>query len=654
MDEEGGKKTSNFANKNIAALNTFSPKIEIEEYINMKHLNPQQAKKLLSQIPTKNKQERFKIYQQFFSTPPYHNSLELDPDGAFHEEYTQLAEEFGDRESVFHAWQNFLALYMNDETNFNKVYNRAMVVFEQEQDVVYRLELQLSKTQHLFGLGRVHEAVELLDLGLEAAKYLENKSLIFDYYYYMQIIVSENREDRIRYAKEALRHATPKNQLRAWILEADTATQEFKYYEAKEAYSKLAEWAVQKNDKYLLLHVYLGTQRTISIASEDDRINSSEYPELEQTMKEYVQKEVVLAKQLERWENIAHAYSRMANFYNNFKQYEDAIHSYELALIFAEQYGCRKDIEKDNYLHLYNCNKKIGNFEKALEAYEKYTALKEKMYSVETQNKIAELNTTFEAEKREEEIARLKKENELLETIKAQKEKLEQLNLTKDQIFSIIGHDMRKPAIAFRGIGKKVNYLLKKQDYPTLIRLGNKIEQEALALNQLTDNLLNWAILQKDVLSYHPQSVNIAAIVCEIGELFDNMAKEKNIELLTDIDSNLTVYANENALRVIVRNLLDNALKFTSNGGKVNIAAFAVDSNIQLQISDTGVGISPEKLPHIFLLQKDKSTQGTAGEKGTGMGLYLINELVQFNKGIIEVFSQLGSGTTFKVLLPSA
>ncbi|MEZ4887507.1 MAG: tetratricopeptide repeat-containing sensor histidine kinase [Chitinophagales bacterium] len=620
----------------------------------MEHLNPQQAKKLLSQIPSKTKQERFKIYQQVFSTPPYHNSLELDPDGAFHEEYTQLAEEFGDRESVFKAWREIIMLYLNDTTNFSQVYNRAMMVFEQEQDVVYRLELQLSKTQHLFGLGRVHEAVELLDLGLEAAKYLENKSLIFDHYYYMSAIVSENREDRIRYAKEALNYVTSKNQIRAWILEGDTTVQEFKYYEAREAYGKLEEWAVQENNEYILLYAYMGVQRAISIAALDKRVNRAEYSKLEQVMREYLHKGIALAKELGSLQNITETCSYMANFYYNCGRFNDAIHHYERTLAFAKQYGCRKDIEKDDYFQLYDCNKKIGNFEKALEAYEKYTALKEEMYSVETQNKIAELNTTFEAEKREEEIARLTKENELLETIKAQKEKLEQLNLTKDQIFSIIGHDMRKPAIAFRGIGRKVNYLLKKQDYPTLIRLGNKIEQEALALNQLTDNLLNWAILQKDVLSYHPQSVNIAAIVCEIGELFDNMAKEKNIELLTDIDSNLTVYANENALRVIVRNLLDNALKFTSNGGKVNITAFAVDSNIQLQISDTGVGISPEKLPHIFLLQKDKSTQGTAGEKGTGMGLYLINELVQFNKGIIEVFSQLGSGTSFKVLLPRA
>lgn len=619
----------------------------------MEHLTPQEAKTLLAQIPNKNKQERFEIYQQVFSTPPYHNSLELDPNGAFHEEYTQLAEEFGDRRSVFKAWQDFVKLYEHDETNFSKVYNRAMPVFEQEQDTVHRLHLQLCKTEHLFVLGRVKEAVALLKQGLETAKYLENKDLIFNHYYYMVAIVSENWEDRIRYGKEALRYVTPKNQREAWLLEGDIAIHEFKYYEARKMYLKLEEWAIQENDKYVLLHAYVGMQRSISIASQDKRVDRAQYPELEQAMREYVQKSITLAKESGNWQNIAEAYSRMANFYNNFKQLNEAICHYERALIFAEQYGCRKDIKKDNYLHLYENSKAIGNFQKALHAFEKYTALKEEMYSIETQNKIAELNTTFEAEKREEEIARLTKENELLDTIKTQKDKLEQLNTTKDRIFSIIGHDMRRPALAFRGIGKKVNYLLKKQDYHTLNQLGNEIEQDALALNQLTDNLLNWAILQKDVMTYDPQSINVASVVSDVSGLFENIAKEKGIRLSMDIPETLTAYADVNAMHIIVRNLIDNALKYTSNEGKVNITAKTNSQGIEMQIADTGVGLTQEKLKDLFLLRKNKSTAGTAGEKGTGLGLHLINELVKLNKGVIEVVSQLGKGTTFKVLLPN-
>ena len=619
----------------------------------MEHLNPQQAKTLLAQIPNKNKQERFEIYQQVFSTPPYHNSLELDPDGAFHEEYTQLAEELGDRENVFKAWKDFVILYEDDEVKYSKVYNQAMLALEQEQDVIYCLRLQRLKAKHLFILGKVKQAVELLKMGLESTKCLGDNELIFDYYYFISCIVSENREDRIRYSKEALRYVTPAKQITAWMLEGDMAVQELKHYEAKKVYSKIEEWTIQGNNKYNLQFVYIGMQQAISIAGVDARVDKTEYPKLEQTMKEYVKKDIALAKELGNWQNIAESHLRMANFYNNFGQHKEAIHHYEIALAFAEQYGCRKDFEKDIYFYLYENSKKIGDFQKALQAHEKYTALKEEMYTLETQNKIAELNTTFEAEKREEEIARLKKETELLDTIKAQNLQLAQLNQTKDRIFSIIAHDMRKPAITFRGIARKVSYLLKKQDYQTLNRISSEIEQDALALHQLTDNLLHWAILQKDVLAYHPQTLNLSHIVTETSALFQRVATEKNIVCSNDVPNHLQVHADADALSIIVRNLIDNAIKYTSNGGKVSITAQTTPQGIQLQISDTGKGIPQDKLKDIFLLQKDKSTVGTAGEKGTGLGLHLTHELVKLNKGIIKVVSQLGKGTTCKIVFPN-
>ena len=107
-------------------------------------------------------------------------------------------------------------------------------------------------------------------------------------------------------------------------------------------------------------------------------------------------------------------------------------------------------------------------------------------------------------------------------------QQLEQLNRTKDRIFSIIGHDLRKPAIAFRGITQKVNYLLKKKDYETLERLGNEIEKDALSLNQLTDNLLSWALTQKDVMPYNPKAIEVAPLVEEQLSICSNISLQRN------------------------------------------------------------------------------------------------------------------------------
>lgn len=238
------------------------------------------------------------------------------------------------------------------------------------------------------------------------------------------------------------------------------------------------------------------------------------------------------------------------------------------------------------------------------------------------------------------------------QAISLQKEQLEHLNQTKDQIFAIIGHDLRKPALSFRGIAKKVNYLLKKQDFKTLNALGEQIEQDAVALNKLTDNLLKWALTQKNVMPYRPDFFHISYQVEEVIGMFSNIAKEKQIQIESHIPDDLQVFADMNSFQTIIRNLMDNALKYTPQGGKIILDAITTDQGVKIQISDTGVGMSDAQLKDIFLLQKGKSQDGTSGEKGTGLGMHLVNELIQLNKGKIKIASQLGKGTTFDVLLP--
>jgi len=241
-----------------------------------------------------------------------------------------------------------------------------------------------------------------------------------------------------------------------------------------------------------------------------------------------------------------------------------------------------------------------------------------------------------------------------LTTLKEKEKQLAQLNQTKDRIFGIIGHDLKKPAIAFRGITKKVNYLLKKKQYDRLLVLGESIEKDANALNLLTDNLLKWALLQRDILPNDATETDIQPIVEDVFSIFDRIAAEKNIRLTANIPPDHKALADKNALSTIIRNLVDNAVKFTAEGGEVSVSTTEIKGGILISVRDSGVGMHEDKIKDLFLLKKEKTTEGTEGEKGTGLGLHLVGELIKQSKGSVEVNSQIGEGTEFRITLPQA
>jgi len=393
---------------------------------------------------------------------------------------------------------------------------------------------------------------------------------------------------------------------------------------------------------------------------------------------------IELSKGVDQADPIYDAYSILAEISLNEKKPAEAVRyallAYDGNVQLDSQLG-----RMENAKTLSQAYKQLGQYEPALKYHEVFKTLSD---SINDTEKVRELtietkDLAFKLEKQQLELEQQKREvllraaarqnliiagsigalallgfgffwnsrrkNQLISHKNLQ---LEQLNLTKDRIFAIIGHDLRKPALAFRGIASKVNYLLKKQDFTTLNALGAQIEQDAYALNQLTDNLLSWALSQKNVLPHNPVMLPLAEEVAEVLTIFTAAALEKQVEINTDIPADLAVYADQNALRAIIRNLVDNALKYTHAGGKVTITATNVPEGVTLQVADTGVGMPEEKLRDIFLLQKEKSERGTTGEKGVGLGLHLVYELVKMNQGAIQAFSRVGEGTRFAVLLP--
>lgn len=240
-----------------------------------------------------------------------------------------------------------------------------------------------------------------------------------------------------------------------------------------------------------------------------------------------------------------------------------------------------------------------------------------------------------------------------LTEIKEKEEQLIQLGQMKDQLFAIIGHDLRKPALAFRGISKKVNYLIQKQAYQRLNRMGQQLEKAAFNLSGLLENLLEWALQQQKTSVHYPQNIQVKTAIENIHDLFASQFIYKKINYNTDIATELKVYVDTYAFSTIFRNLLDNALKFTPKNGSIQITAMSYQDKVKIIVTDTGTGIAAEKIDQLFNLQKNKSTADTQGSTSTGLGLNLVKELIEQQKGRIEVFSQVGQGTRFEIVLPT-
>jgi signal transduction histidine kinase len=238
--------------------------------------------------------------------------------------------------------------------------------------------------------------------------------------------------------------------------------------------------------------------------------------------------------------------------------------------------------------------------------------------------------------------------------IENQRTELERLNATKDKFFSIIGHDLRSPIASLQDISELIQYYRDKQDYDKLIDLGFKISYTARSVGHLLDNLLSWSLNQRGELQPKPETLRLDDMITEITTLFRDQVASKKIILEAALPPEYTVVADREMSMLIVRNVLSNAIKFTRPGGEIGIVAEKSGPFIQLSVRDNGVGIPAGKLEAIFTLREKKSTLGTAREKGTGLGLFLVKEFLELNKGTVQIESEPGLGTTVRLSFPTS
>ncbi len=236
--------------------------------------------------------------------------------------------------------------------------------------------------------------------------------------------------------------------------------------------------------------------------------------------------------------------------------------------------------------------------------------------------------------------------------IQQSKLKLEELHLTQNKLFSIIAHDLRNPFNNIIGLSE----LLKENGMSEVesVEYIDLINSTAKNTLNLLDNLLNWAKSQTGQLSFIPEKIILSRFITEILWLKESRAKTKNISLKYAPTSDIVLYTDRNILGTILRNLISNAIKFTNQGGCIDILTTTSDNEVEISICDNGVGMSEETIRKIFDPSTTMTSLGTNSEGGSGLGLALCREFVKGLDGHLWVESEVGQGSNFKFILPLA
>ncbi len=246
------------------------------------------------------------------------------------------------------------------------------------------------------------------------------------------------------------------------------------------------------------------------------------------------------------------------------------------------------------------------------------------------------------------------KVEERTKKIELQNDELLELNATKDKFFSIIAHDLKSPFNTILGFSEILVNDVENFRKEEIKEYASNIHSSANQTLALLENLLDWARLQRGLIIPNLKRQDLKTIAADVCLFSNEIAKHKNISIINTITSDCFANCDIDMTKTVLRNLISNAIKFTNKNGSVSINAQIKGSFIEIQIKDTGIGIQADIIPHLFKIDKNISTHGTADESGTGLGLLLCKELIEKQGGTIWVTSEIGKGSSFYFTLKQA
>lgn len=388
---------------------------------------------------------------------------------------------------------------------------------------------------------------------------------------------------------------------------------------------------------------------------------------------------------------------RLAKAYVQQGNFEKALNHLSENLTVAKQYGFEDELERA-YKMLAEIYYKKNDLKRAYMYQTAYINLHDSLYNQRSSEQIAIMQTRYDTEIKQAQIELLTKDaalqneeinqqrvwiyfyvgclsllvilafvllynnryaskarqalEEKNKAIEIQTRQLENLNATKDKLFSIISHDLRSPVASLRALMEIVTKVGLSQE--EFVDVTTSLKSNLDSVYEDLDNLLFWAQTQLNGLQAFPEEFDLRQLADDKISLFKDLARIKKITIVNGIPDDTFVLADRNHVSLIFRNLLANAVKFNQPGGLITISASEKANYYEIEVMDSGVGISCEDINKLFNAETHFTKPGTHKEKGVGIGLLLTKEFVESNHGSIWVNSQLGKGTTFTFTLKTS
>lgn len=239
------------------------------------------------------------------------------------------------------------------------------------------------------------------------------------------------------------------------------------------------------------------------------------------------------------------------------------------------------------------------------------------------------------------------------ESIQSKVDKLSEFNKNKDIFIASLAHDLKGPFQSVLGFLDLLSTNIQSYPIETITQYIEVIKKVSINNFNLLEDTLNWARISSNKFNFNPETICLSEICNGIIDHFKFMVFQKNIAISHVVSNDLTIVGDEHMIKVVLRNLISNAIKFTNNGGEIKIDAIQKIDCIEITVSDNGIGIAPNQIDQLFDISNKLSTHGTENEIGTGLGLILCKELIEKHNGKIWVESELDCGSNFKFSIPN-